>query len=84
MENYGAFYKCLTGDHKCQKVEEYSIKVSLCGEVRLDTEESELSDSSNKLMVPSEALDEHVDESTPPHSDKKHTQSDKSPKNRSI
>jgi hypothetical protein len=42
---------------------------SLYEEVRLDTEESELSDSSSELVDPSEALDGPVDETAPPNSE---------------
>lgn len=41
---------------------------SISGEVRLDMEESELSDSSNELVDPPDASDALVDETAPIHS----------------
>lgn len=43
---------------------------SICEEVKSDTEESELSDTSNEQLDPPEALDGPVDEAAPPYPEK--------------
>lgn len=52
-------------------------KRSICGEVIMETEESELSVPSDELEGPTEDLDLSINESSPPHSEEEYKKSEK-------
>lgn len=66
MSAEGTFDPLLEDDYLTREIRNGSI----CEEVKSDTEESELSDTSNEQMDPPEALDGPVDEAVPSYPEK--------------